>query len=133
MGERLDLVHRDVSPQNVLVGTDGIPRLIDFGIAKAGQRAQSTRTGKVKGKMAYVAPEQVYGQPVTRRTDIFGASVILWEVLTGRRLFFGENDAESLRRALTDEVKPPSSLVPELPSSLDHVVMRGLGRADGGR
>src|ERR1700733_10414333 len=80
MGERLDLVHRDVSPQNVLVGTDGVASLLDFGVAKASGRAQSTRDGQVKGKVAYMVPEQVQGQPLTRRTDIFAASVVLWEV-----------------------------------------------------
>jgi eukaryotic-like serine/threonine-protein kinase len=128
MGERLDLVHRDVSPQNVLVGTDGVARLLDFGVAKAAGRAQSTRDGQVKGKVAYMAPEQVQGQPLTRRTDIFAASVVLWEILTGRRLFFGDSDADSLRRVLNDEVPVPSSIVPELPPELDRVVMRGLER-----
>jgi serine/threonine-protein kinase len=128
MGERLDLVHRDVSPQNVLVGTDGVARLLDFGIAKAAGRVQSTKSGQVKGKVAYMAPEQVQGEPVTRRTDIYAASVILWEVLTGRRLFFGQNDADSLRRVMNDRVQAPSALVPELPHALDRVVMRGLER-----
>jgi eukaryotic-like serine/threonine-protein kinase len=128
MGERLDLVHRDVSPQNILVGTDGVARLLDFGVAKAAGRAQSTRDGQVKGKVAYMAPEQVQGHPLTRRTDIFAASVVLWEILTGRRLFFGDSDADSLRRVLNDEVPLPSSIVPELPPELDCVVMRGLER-----
>jgi serine/threonine-protein kinase len=128
MGERLDLVHRDVSPQNVLVGTDGVARLLDFGIAKAAGRVQSTKSGQVKGKVAYMAPEQVQGEPVTRRTDIYAASVILWEVLTGRRLFFGQNDADSLRRVMNDRVQPPSALVPDLAHALDRVVMRGLER-----
>ena len=128
MGERLDLVHRDVSPQNVLVGTDGIARLIDFGVAKAVGRSQSTRDGHVKGKIAYMAPEQVHGKPVTRRTDIYAASVLLWELLTGRRLFFGESDADSMHRVLNDKVVPPSSIAPELPPTIDCVVMKGLER-----
>jgi eukaryotic-like serine/threonine-protein kinase len=128
MGERLDLVHRDVSPQNVLVGTDGIARLIDFGVAKAAGRSQSTRDGQVKGKIAYMAPEQVQGLAVTRRTDIYAASVLLWELLTGRRLFFGESDADSIRRVLNDEVGPPSSVLADLPPTIDCVVMKGLER-----
>jgi serine/threonine-protein kinase len=128
MGERLDLVHRDVSPQNVLVGTDGVARLLDFGIAKAAGRVQSTKNGQVKGKVAYMAPEQVQGEAVTRRTDIYAASVILWEILTGRRLFFGQNDADSLRRVMNDRVQTPSSFVPDLPHALDRIVMRGLER-----
>jgi serine/threonine-protein kinase len=127
-GERLDLVHRDVSPQNVLVGTDGIARLLDFGVAKAAGRMQTTQDGKVKGKIAYMAPEQVLGQPLTRRTDVYSASVLLWEVLTARRLFFGENDADSLRKVMNDVVEPPSSVNAGLPSALDRVVMRGLER-----
>src|ERR1019366_7046955 len=84
-GEPLELVHRDVSPQNVLVGIDGIARLLYFGVAKAAGRLQTTREGQLKGKLAYMAPEQVHGAALTRRADIYGASVVLWEVLTGRR------------------------------------------------
>jgi serine/threonine protein kinase len=127
-GERLDIVHRDVSPQNVLVGTDGIPRLLDFGVAKASGRLQTTRDGQLKGKLAYMAPEQVRGEPLTRRTDVYAASVVLWEVLTGKRLFYAENEATVLSRVLNAEVAAPSTIVPELPRSLDRVVLRGLER-----
>ena len=127
-GERLDLVHRDVSPQNVLVGTDGIPRLLDFGVAKASGRLQTTRDGQLKGKLAYMAPEQVRGEPLTRRTDIYAASVVLWEVLTGKRLFYAESEATVLSRVLTGEVLGPSVVVPEVPQPLDRVVLRGLER-----
>jgi serine/threonine protein kinase len=127
-GERLDIVHRDVSPQNVLVGTDGIPRLLDFGVAKASGRLQTTRDGQLKGKLAYMAPEQVRGEPLTRRTDVYAASVVLWEVLTGKRLFYAENEATVLSRVLSAEVAAPSTIVPELPRSLDRVVLRGLER-----
>ena len=127
MGERLDLVHRDVSPQNVLVGTDGIARLLDFGVAKAAGRFQSTRDGQLKGKVAYMAPEQALGRPLTRRTDIFAASVVLWEMLTGRRLFYGDGEFDSLRRVVSEEVVRPGAIV-ELPEALDRVVLRGLER-----
>jgi eukaryotic-like serine/threonine-protein kinase len=133
MGERLDLVHRDVSPHNVLVGTDGVARLLDFGVAKAAGRLQSTQDGKVKGKIAYMPPEQVAGEPLTRRTDIYAASVVLWEVLTGRRLFYGENDVDSLRRVLNEKVQPPTAVVPDLPPELDAIVLRGLEREAGKR
>jgi serine/threonine-protein kinase len=126
-GERLDLVHRDVSPQNVLVGTDGIARLFDFGVAKASGRAQVTREGLLKGKVSYMAPEQAEGRTLTCRTDIFAASVVLWEILAGRRLFTGDGELETLRRVLCDDVPPPGSLV-ELPAALDRVVMKGLER-----
>jgi serine/threonine protein kinase len=86
-GEPLAIVHRDVSPQNILVGADGAAHLIDFGIAKARGRAQVTQEGEIKGKMSYMPPEQLLSREVDRRVDIFAASVVFWEVLTGRRLF----------------------------------------------
>lgn len=128
MGERLELVHRDVSPQNALVGTDGVTRLLDFGVAKAAGRLQTTRDGQLKGKLAYMAPEQVRGEAVTPRTDIYAASVVLWEALTGKRLFYANNEANVLARVLSAEVPAPSSIVPELPVSLDRLVLRGLER-----
>ncbi len=127
-GAHLEIVHRDVSPQNALVGTDGVARLIDFGIAKAMGRLQSTRSGQLKGKLAYMAPEQVRGEPVTRRADVYSASVILWETLTSKRLFEADNEASLLSQMLTAEVAVPSSIVAALPRSLDRAVMRGLHR-----
>jgi len=132
-GERLDIVHRDVSPQNVLVGTDGVARVLDFGVAKAAGRLQTTRDGQLKGKLAYMAPEQVHGTNVTRRTDVYAASVVLWEALTGERLFKGDNEANVLARVLGGPVPAPSTVVPSLPSSLDRIVMRGLAREAGER
>jgi serine/threonine-protein kinase len=128
LGERLDLVHRDVSPQNALVGTDGVTRLLDFGVAKAAGRMQTTRDGQLKGKLAYMAPEQVRGEALTRRTDIYAASVVLWEVLTAKRLFFANNEANVLANVLSAEVAAPSTLARDLPPSLDRVVLRGLER-----
>jgi serine/threonine protein kinase len=128
LGERLDLVHRDVSPQNALVGTDGVTRLLDFGVAKASGRLQTTRDGQLKGKLSYMAPEQVKGEPLTRRTDVYAASIVLWEVLTGRRLFYADNEANVLAKVLTGDVPPPSSIAPDLPQALDRAVLRGLER-----
>ncbi len=127
-GVHLELVHRDVSPQNALVGTDGVTRLIDFGIAKATGRLQSTRSGQLKGKLAYMAPEQVQGERLTRRADVYSASVILWETLTSRRLFEADNEANLLSKMLSADVPTPSSIVPSLPRSLDRAVLRGLHR-----
>jgi serine/threonine-protein kinase len=127
-GRPMHLVHRDVSPQNVLVGTDGIPRLVDFGIALASGRVQTTRNGQLKGKLAYMAPEQARGEPLTRRADVYAASVVLWEALTGRRLFAAENEAAVLARVLTLDVPPPSSIVRGLPRAIDDIVMKGLER-----
>src|SRR5277367_6228356 len=86
-GEPLGIVHRDVSPQNILVGTDGVPRVLDFGVAKAVGRLQTTREGQSKGKLSYMAPEQLHGAGVTRQTDVYAAAVVTWEALTGKRLF----------------------------------------------
>jgi serine/threonine-protein kinase len=127
-GEPLGIVHRDVSPQNILVGADGISRVLDFGIAKAAGRAQVTREGQVRGKMAYIAPEQLQHGSANRKADVYAASVVLWEALTGERLFLADSEAATIARVLTGEVVAPSSLVPDVPPELDAVVMRGLAR-----
>ena len=128
-GGPLDIVHRDVSPQNVLVGSDGAARVLDFGIAKAtGRAAAVTREGKVKGKFAYMAPEQITNVCVTRQSDIFAASIVLWEALTGRRLFEAESETALLARVLSARIDPPSTVVPQLAPELDAIVLRGLAR-----
>jgi serine/threonine-protein kinase len=127
-GESLHVVHRDVSPQNVLVAVDGASRLIDFGVAKAAHRLTETRSGSLKGKLAYMSPEQAMGLPIDRRVDIFAAGVALHEALTGRRLFQGENDFDTMRRIAEQPVPDPSSLVLSLPRALDPVVQRALER-----
>ncbi len=127
-GEPLGIVHRDVSPQNVLVGTDGISRLVDFGIAKAAGRLQTTREGQVKGKIAYMSPEQLQGRAVDRRSDVYSSAVVLWEILAGRRLFDGDNDMATMAHVLERKVEPPSHFSPTVPVELDGVVMRGLAR-----
>jgi serine/threonine protein kinase len=124
-GEPLGIVHRDVTPHNVLVGTDGVARVLDFGVAKAAGRVATTREGHLKGKMAYMSPEQVRGS-VTRATDVYAAAVVLWEMLTGRRLFEGDNDVQVLEKVLRGCDVPPSKHVPGLPAALDAATMRGL-------
>jgi serine/threonine-protein kinase len=128
-GEPLRIVHRDVSPQNVIVGSDGVARLIDFGVAKATGNSSATRDGQIKGKIAYMPPEQVRGDAVDRRADIYAASVVLWEAVTGKR-FFDEAgpDAALVLRALERAPSPPSSVRPEVPPELDAAIMRGLER-----
>ena len=130
-GDPLGIVHRDVSPQNVLVGADGVARLVDFGIARAtGGHAASakstTREGDLKGKLAYMAPEQIRREPVTRRTDVFAAGIVLWELLTGARLFASDNEAATLEKILVGWVPPPSSVLSELPPELDEIALRAL-------
>jgi eukaryotic-like serine/threonine-protein kinase len=127
-GDQLEIVHRDVSPQNVLVGTDGIARVLDFGVAKAAGRVQTTREGQLKGKLAYMAPEQITTGSVTRKTDVYAAGVVLWEMLTGRRLFRADNEAKLLALVLDSEVLAPTKLVEGLPEGFDQVVSRGLDR-----
>jgi serine/threonine-protein kinase len=127
-GEPLDIVHRDVSPQNVLVGADGVARVIDFGVAKAIGRTQTTREGQLKGKIAYMPPERLCGQLVTRQCDVYGAAVVAWELLTRERLFRGDDEGALVTSVLTQVVIPPSVVAPYVPSSFDRVIMRGLER-----
>ena len=125
-GSPLHLVHRDISPQNVMVGVDGTARVLDFGVAKAVGRAQHTREGEVKGKIAYMAPEQIRGGVIDRRADIYAASVMLWEALTLQRLFRGDTDAERMYQVLQSTPDPPSLHAPDVSPALDAVVLRGL-------
>jgi len=126
--ESLGIVHRDVSPQNVMVGLDGIARVLDFGVAKAAGRLQTTREGQLKGKLSYTAPELIRGGEVTRAADIYSAAVVLWETLMGERLFDGDNDANILERILFAEVVAPSQRAKDLPPALDAIVLRALDR-----
>jgi serine/threonine-protein kinase len=125
--EPLQIVHRDISPQNVLVGSDGVARVLDFGVAKAAMRSQSTRDGLAKGKLSYMAPEQLGGHEVDRRTDIFSAGVVLWEALCGKRLFHGNDPGGVFGRVMSMEIPRPSSVV-SVPEELSWVVMRALER-----
>jgi serine/threonine-protein kinase len=125
-GVPLALVHRDVSPQNILLGADGTVRVTDFGVAKAAGRIQSSSTGQLKGKFGYMSPEQVLGRTVDRRTDIFAASIVLWEMLSGRRLFQGVTRDEVLARVVATSVPSLSKTVPGLPARLEEVLLCAL-------
>ncbi|MGK3993570.1 serine/threonine-protein kinase [Sorangium sp. So ce1024] len=132
-GEPLGIVHRDISPENVLVGVDGTARLLDFGIAKARGRLSTTRGGQLKGKLCYMAPEQILCADVTRRTDVFAAGVVLWEALAGRRLFDGDDEGGLVRAVLEQPIPPPSSIAAHVPEALDAIVLRALERNAEGR
>ena len=128
LGEPLNLVHRDVSPHNVLVGVDGIARIVDFGIARAEERIGTTRDGQLKGKLAYMAPEQTTSEPVDRRVDVFTAGIVLFECLTGKRLFRGQTDAEVLRNLIERPIPKLREVSPGYPQSLEDVCARALQR-----
>ena len=131
-GEALNLVHRDVSPQNIIVSYDGNIKVIDFGIAKATTNGEATRAGVIKGKLSYLSPEQVMGETLDGRSDIFALGIVLWETLTGKRLFVAEDDNEfqvlKMIESCTTFVKPPSQFNPAISKELDAVVMQTLTR-----
>jgi serine/threonine protein kinase len=129
-GRPLGIVHRDVSPSNVLVTFEGDVKLIDFGVARAAERLQQTQGGTLKGKFAYMSPEQASGLPLDHRSDIFAAGIVLHELLTGRSLFRlpGDTDLGTLHRVQAAEVSAPSSLDPGLPEDLDRICLRALAK-----
>jgi serine/threonine protein kinase len=125
-GRPLGIVHRDVSPSNVLVTYEGDVKVVDFGIAKAAAAQVSTIAGTLKGKIPYMSPEQCRGEAVDRRSDIFSIGTLLWELTTGKRLFAGDNEFAILNRVAKADVPPPSSVRPEYPPELEAIVMRAL-------
>jgi serine/threonine-protein kinase len=127
-GRPMNLVHRDVSPQNVLVGVDGTARLTDFGVAKARTLDQETRPGTVKGKIGFLSPEQVLGLEVDGRSDLFSAGCLLWSALTGNRLFYGDNDGVTMRNILEMPIPPPSQVGLKPSPAFDGVCLRALER-----
>ena len=128
-GQLVGMIHRDVSPSNVMLSFEGAVKLLDFGIAKAlGDTQDQTNSGTLKGKYAYMAPEQTEGESVDHRIDIFAAGIVLHEVLTGRRLFKGANDLQTIERVRRCEVRPPSQFNQAVPPELDAVVLKALSR-----
>ena len=128
-GRPLGMIHRDVSPSNIMMSYEGAVKLLDFGIAKAlGEAPETTKSGTMKGKYAYMAPEQTEGDDVDHRIDIFSCGIVLHEVLTGRRLFKGQNDVLTIERVRRCDVPPPSQQNPMVPPELDAIVLRALAR-----
>ncbi|MBP9113010.1 MAG: protein kinase, partial [Polyangiaceae bacterium] len=127
-GRSIELVHRDVSPHNILLGLDGVTRLTDFGIAKFSEREKMTESGYVRGKVAYMSPEQALGAPLDRRSDVWAAGVVAWEALTGHRLHNGTNEATRLLGVISNELRRPEKVRPEIPVALGDAVMGALDR-----
>lgn len=131
-GRTLNIVHRDVSPSNVMLLRAGGVKLLDFGIAKSATEAKTaglnTQNGLIKGKLSYLSPEQVRGTELDGRSDVFSLGVVLWEMLTGRRLFYDKSEFETMKNVLERPVPPPSTQRPDVPMPLDYIVVRALER-----
>ena len=127
-GRPLGLIHRDVSPQNVLVGFNGSVKVIDFGVAKAANKISTTTAGAIKGKYPYMSPEQARGEELDHRSDVFGLGIVLYEVLTQTRLFKRDTDTATLRAVVGSKITPPSGVVDGLPKALDTIVLKALAR-----
>jgi TonB family protein len=127
-GEELRIVHRDVSPQNILISHEGEIKLCDFGIAKADRKVSRTESGSLKGKLQYMSPEQAWGKSIDHRSDLFSLGAVLHEMLTGERLFRGDSDMTVLELVRKADVAPPSRINPDVPIALDQLVMKALAR-----
>jgi eukaryotic-like serine/threonine-protein kinase len=127
-GRDLKIIHRDVTPQNIIISFEGEVKLCDFGIAKAASRASRTQVGVLKGKFAYMSPEQVRGQPTDRRGDIFALGVIFYEMLTGERLFLGESDYATLDAVRLAVIEPPTKFNPQISPELEAIMLKMLAR-----
>ena len=128
-GRPLGIVHRDVSPTNLMVGFDGSVKLVDFGVAKVADRVVETRSGAVKGKIGYLSPEQARGQRLDRRSDLYSLGIVLWEMLTVERLYKRDNDYDAMSAIIHDPTPPPSRYRRDIPPELDALVLRALAKS----
>jgi serine/threonine protein kinase len=128
LGRPLEIVHRDCSPQNVLVSYEGEVKVIDFGIAKATSRNSRTMAGVLKGKFGYMSPEQVRGLPLDRRSDIFAIGTMLYECLTGDRLFQGETDFSTLEKVRNVDIQSPRAINPQIPEAIEKIILKALAK-----
>lgn len=124
--EPLNIVHRDISPQNILISYQGEVKITDFGISKASSEPSLTQAGVIKGKLAYLSPEQVLGKPVDHRADIYALGLVFHEMLTGKRVYQFDNDFEAIRAIPKMEIEPLTNLAPEVPEELNRIVMKCL-------
>jgi serine/threonine-protein kinase len=127
-GRHLQIVHRDMSPPNVLITRFGEVKIVDFGLAKAASQLEQSEPGIIKGKFSYLSPEAAQGQAVDQRTDVFAVGIILWEMLAGKRLFLGQSDLETVRQVQKAEVPSIRLLNPSVPQALEEVLGRALAR-----
>jgi eukaryotic-like serine/threonine-protein kinase len=128
LGQPLGIVHRDVSPPNVLITRHGEVKVVDFGLAKANSQLEASQPGIIKGKFSYLSPEAALGEAVDQRTDIFATGIILWEMITGTRLFLGETDLGTVRQVQAARVPPLSQYVRDVPAALEHIMGQALAR-----
>jgi serine/threonine-protein kinase len=127
-GRALQIIHRDVTPANVLITKYGEIKIVDFGLAKASSQLAASEQGVIKGKFGYLAPETVLEQPVDHRVDVFAVGIILWEMLAGRRLFLGKTDFETVRQVMQTVIPPIRQINPDVPEELEPILLRGLAR-----
>ena len=125
-GRSLGLIHRDVSPENIMVSFSGSVKIVDFGVAKATASPDATVAGQLKGKLAYLPPEQIHAQPLDRRVDVYALGIVLYEMLTGRRPYDGENTVQILANVVGGKATPPRQVSSQIPFVLDRIVMRAM-------